>query len=302
MQQVAVEQVHRFLRHLRGERRLSPHTLIGYQRDLEKLIGFCRAQKLSSWNALTSAQLRLFVAQCHHRGLGGRSLQRLLSAVRMFYRFLLRTDDAKHNPAQGIAAPKSPKRLPKALAADQAVKLVSIPVADPLSARDRALLELFYSSGLRLSELTTLDLGQLDLAEGMVRVRGKGGKERDVPVGRHAEDALQAWLIVRMKFNPIDDAVFIGENGKRMSPRQVERRVAHWARKQGMGQPVHPHMLRHSFASHLLESSGDLRAVQELLGHANLSTTQVYTHLDFQHLAKVYDQAHPRARRRRDLG
>jgi integrase/recombinase XerC len=298
MTSVAAEPVTEFLAHLRGERRLSPHTVLGYGHDLAQLLAFCRAREIGSWSELTTAQLRLFVAERHHGGLSGRSLQRLLSGVRAFYRFLLQRDLAQHNPAVGIKAPKSSKRLPKTLSADEAVKLVAIDVNGPLAARDRAMLELFYSSGLRLSELTGLNLGELDLTDGMVRVRGKGGKERDVPVGEHALAALQQWLLARTKYSPQDEALFIGPNGKRLSTRHIARLVKAWARRQGISQPVHPHMLRHSFASHVLESSGDLRAVQELLGHANLSTTQIYTHLDFQHLAKVYDQAHPRARKR----
>jgi integrase/recombinase XerC len=299
MLQTSVLRVSEFLRHLQGERRLSPLTVAAYRGDLQQLLEFCRKREITSWDALTGVQLRVFVAERHHQGLSGRSLQRLLSAVRSFYRYLLRVSAAAHNPAQGIKTPKSPKRLPKALSTDQAVRLVAIESNGALAVRDRALLELFYSSGLRLSEIATLNLAQLDLGEGMVRVTGKGGKQRDVPVGRHAREALQAWIAARAPLARAGEtAVFVGENGQRLGPRQIERRVAHWARRQGIGQPVHPHMLRHSFASHLLESSGDLRAVQELLGHANLSTTQVYTHLDFQHLAKVYDAAHPRARRR----
>lgn len=302
MRQSPAHQLNAFLRHLRGERRLSAHTVAAYGRDLQKLLDFCRHRGFASWDALSGAQLRVFVAERHRRGLSGRSLQRLLSAVRTFYGYLLRGDAAAHNPAHGIKAPKSPKRLPKALSADQTVRLVSLrssDAGDALAVRDRALLELFYSSGLRLSEIASLDLTQLDLGEGAVRVTGKGGKQRDVPVGRHAREALRAWIAERATVARIGEgAVFVGENGRRLGPRQIERRVAYWARREGIGQPVHPHMLRHSFASHLLESSGDLRAVQELLGHANLATTQVYTHLDFQHLAKIYDAAHPRARRR----
>jgi integrase/recombinase XerC len=295
----SAQQLGEFLRHLRGERRMSEHTIAAYGSDLAQLFQFCRQHGVASWDALTGAQLRVFVAERHHRGLSGRSLQREMSAVRAFYRYLLRIDAATHNPAQGIKTPKAPKRLPKALDTDQAARLMAIEGDDALTQRDRALLELFYSSGLRLSEIATLDLAQLDLREGMVRVTGKGAKQRDVPVGRHARAALQTWLEARTGVARAGEgAVFVADNGARLSVRQIERRVAHWARKQGLGQPVHPHMLRHSFASHMLESSGDLRAVQELLGHANLSTTQVYTHLDFQHLAKVYDQAHPRARRR----
>lgn len=295
----SAQQLGEFLRHLRGERRLSAHTVEAYGSDLSQLFQFCLRHKIDSWQQLTSAQLRLFVAERHHHGVSGRSLQRALSSVRALYRYLLRIDAAAHNPAQGMTAPKAPKRLPKTLDTDQVARLMAIPGDEPMTQRDRALLELFYSSGLRLAEIATLDLDQLDLREGMVRVTGKGAKQRDVPVGRHARTALHTWLKTRATIAPLGEAaVFVTEQGTRLTPRAIERRVAYWARAQGVGQPVHPHMLRHSFASHLLESSGDLRAVQELLGHANLSTTQVYTHLDFQHLAKVYDQAHPRARRR----
>jgi integrase/recombinase XerC len=243
--------------------------------------------------------VRTFVAERHQQDLSGRSLRRALSAIRTFYRYLLRAEAVSHNPAQSIKTPKTPKRLPKTLNVDQVAHLVAIRGTGPLVCRDRALLELLYSSGLRLSEVAMLDLSQLDLREGIVRVTGKGAKQRDVPVGRHAREALHGWLIERAAIARADElAVFVGEGGRRLTTRQIQRRVAAWARKQGTGQPVHPHMLRHSFASHMLESSRDLRAVQELLGHANLSTTQIYTHVDFQHLAGVYDQAHPRARRR----
>ncbi|HKQ30238.1 MAG TPA: tyrosine recombinase XerC [Burkholderiales bacterium] len=293
------QQVDAFLDHLRGERRLSAHTVTGYAHDLEDLLAFCRRRSIASWQALTDSNLRTFVAERHQQGLSGRSLQRALSAVRSLYRYLLRSEAVQHSPALGVKTPKTPKRLPKTLSADQVARLMSIAGDTALTRRDRALLELFYSSGLRLAEIATLDLPQLDLREGMVRVTGKGAKQRDVPVGRHAREALHAWLGERAGFAHADEAaVFVGTAGRRLTRRQIQRRVGQWARKQGISQPVHPHMLRHSFASHLLESSGDLRAVQELLGHANLSTTQVYTHLDFQHLAKVYDQAHPRARRR----
>lgn len=288
-----------FLDHLHGERRLSRHTVSGYRRDLNSLLTFCRKRGIHSWQTLTNTQLRTFVAERHQQGLSGRSLQRALSAVRSFYRHLQRTEGVMHNPAQGLKTPKTPKRLPKTLGADQVAHLMSIVGDEALTRRDRALLELFYSSGLRLAEIATLDLPQLDLRDGLVRVTGKGAKQRDVPVGRYAREALHVWLAERATMvHEGEAAVFVGEGGRRLTTRQIQRRVAHWARRQGIGQPVHPHMLRHSFASHMLESSGDLRAVQELLGHANLSTTQVYTHLDFQHLAKIYDQAHPRARRR----
>jgi integrase/recombinase XerC len=293
------QQVDAFLDQLRGERRLSAHTIAAYRRDLDSLLAFCQKRRIDSWSALTNQQLRTLVAERHQQGLSGKSLQRLLSAVRSLYRYLLRMEVVQQSPAQSVKTPKTPKRLPKTLSADQAAHLMSVNGSEPLTRRDRALLELFYSSGLRLSEIAMLDMAELDLRDGIVRVTGKGSKQRDVPVGRHARDALQQWLGERTALARADEtAVFVGEGGARLTTRQIQRRVAHWARKQGITQPVHPHMLRHSFASHMLESSGDLRAVQELLGHANLSTTQVYTHLDFQHLAKVYDQAHPRARRR----
>jgi integrase/recombinase XerC len=288
-----------FLAALRSERRASPHTLDAYARDLARLAAWSAQARIDDWGALTPAQLRAWVARLHRDGLSGRSIQRWLSAVRAFYRFLLRAGRVSHDPATGIPAPKTGKRLPKALSVDEAVRLVTIEGDAPLARRDRALLELLYSSGLRLAELIGLDVGDLDLAEGLVRVTGKGAKVRIVPVGAAARAALQAWLAERATLAPGDAAVFVDRKGARLKPRAVQQCVARWARQRGLAQPVHPHMLRHSFATHLLESSGDLRAVQELLGHANIATTQVYTHLDFQHLAKVYDAAHPRARRRR---
>jgi len=296
----APDHIRRFLQHLREERRFSPHTLLNYRRDLERLQAFCAAQDIGDWRDLTPVHLRAHISALHHKGLSGRSIQRALSAVRSFYRFLLRAKRVAHNPAVGVPAPKSPRRLPQTLTADEAVRLVTIVADGPRAARDRAMLELFYSSGLRLAELTALDLGDVDLAGGEVRVSGKGGKTRIVPVGRAAVQALRGWLGVRLAWvAPSEPAIFVTERGRRLSGRAVQLRLKHWAARQGLAQPVHPHILRHSFASHLLESSSDLRAVQELLGHANLSTTQIYTHLDFQHLAKVYDAAHPRARKRR---
>jgi integrase/recombinase XerC len=289
----------KFLDHLRIERRLSPHTCVSYRRDLERLQVFCRAQGLSGWEKLTPAHVRAYIARLHKQGLSGTSLQRQLSAVRAFYRFLSREQNVRANPALGVPAPKSPRRLPRTLTADQAVKLVSHEDEGVLGRRDRAILELLYSSGLRLSELVALDLTDLDIAEGVVRVTGKGAKERLVPVGRHACAAIRDWLTARAGLaRHGEPALFVTHNGARLGGRSIQRRLRTRARRLGISVPVHPHLLRHSFASHLLESSGDLRAVQELLGHANISTTQVYTHLDFQHLAKVYDQAHPRARKK----
>lgn len=294
------EWIHRFLENLRVERRLSPHTLTNYQRELAKLDEFCGARDIARWGQLTIHHCRDLVAMQHRRGLNGRSLQRLLSALRSFFSYLIDQQEITHNPAVGIRAPKSPRPLPKTLDVDQMGRLLDLPADEPLAVRDRAIMELFYSSGLRLAELVTLDLNDLDLRDGTVRVTGKGNKTRVVPVGRHACAALDSWLSERRTIlGPDEQALFVGERGRRVTPRAVQSRIKYWARRQGLDINLHPHMLRHSFASHLLESSGDLRAVQELLGHADISTTQIYTHLDFQHLAQVYDAAHPRAKRRR---
>jgi integrase/recombinase XerC len=302
MNHAALASLNQYLNHLRQERRLSPHTHAAYSRDLQALAQYCDQRSKDDWPALTAHDIRAFAATCHRQGLAGRSIQRRLSAVRGLYEFLLREGRIGHNPAQDIRAPKGERRLPKVLDVDQMDRLLSIDTEQPLAVRDQALMELMYSSGLRLSELTGLDLPDLDLDAGLVSVTGKGSKTRVVPVGRKAAAALQAWLGLRAELLPpesVQRALFIGRGGKRLAARSVQQRLDQWARRQGMEGRVHPHMLRHSFASHLLESSGDLRAVQELLGHADISTTQVYTHLDFQHLAAVYDKAHPRAKRRK---
>jgi integrase/recombinase XerC len=296
--------IERFTSHLTHERRLSGHTVAAYRHDLLMLEAFCDARKIRDWSALDNAKLRAYAATEHAGGLGARSIQRRLSAVRTFFEFLLRERCCKMNPAQDVRAPKTKKRLPTTLDVDQMARLLEFRVQDSLSARDKAIMELFYSSGLRLSELTSLDVSAIDLADRTVRVIGKGSKTRVVPIGRFAVAALKNWLTARSalqsaapdKQEPV--AVFIGRSGRRLSVRAVQLRVGMWARRQGLAVHVHPHMFRHSFATHLLESSSDLRGVQELLGHADIGTTQVYTHLDFQHLAKVYDASHPRARRR----
>jgi integrase/recombinase XerC len=291
--------IDRFLQSLDTERRYSPHTRAGYARDLDRLHAFCAADGVRDWGALEAAPLRAWVARLHRQGLSGASLARWLSAARAFYRYLRREGLTSNNPFTGVRAPRAGRRLPKTLSVDEAVRLVEIPAGDPLARRDRALLELFYSSGLRLAELVAINVDDVDRRAATVRVLGKGRKERLVPVGRAALDALAAWLDDRRALaREGERALFVNRAGKRLGARTVQQRIAHHARARGLGRHVHPHMLRHSFATHLLESSADLRAVQELLGHANLSTTQVYTHLDFQHLAKVYDAAHPRARRR----
>jgi integrase/recombinase XerC len=279
---------------------LSPHTRKAYQRDLKFFLEYCKEQRINKWQAMDGHRVRGFVAWRHRQGTGGKSLQRNLSAIRVFYRYLIEQGMAKQNPAEGILAPKTPRKLPKALDADQATQLMLINDQSLLAVRDRAMLELMYSSGLRLSELIQLNMNNLDLRDAVVTVLGKGKKTRTVPVGRHAIAALKKWFGFRHDIikNEVT-AVFVTQQGKRITPRAFQLRLKQWAIKQGIPGNVHPHMLRHSFASHLLESSGDLRAVQELLGHADISTTQIYTHLDFQHLAKVYDAAHPRAQRKK---
>lgn len=287
-----------YIEYLRRERQVSPHTLDGYRRDLGKVLAFCEAEGLKDWAALDTRNLRRLVARLHQQGLASRSLARLLSATRGLYQYLLREGLCRHDPATGLSPPKRERRLPRTLDADRSAQLLDGAVEDDFIARrDQAMLELFYSSGLRLSELVGLDLDGLDLAAGLVRVRGKGNKVRELPVGSMARQALEQWLALRKLANPGDGAVFISQQGRRLGPRAVQLRVRQ-AGVRELGQHLHPHMLRHSFASHMLESSQDLRAVQELLGHADIATTQIYTHLDFQHLANVYDQAHPRAKRK----
>jgi len=286
--------IERYLENLQVERQYSEHTLSSYRRDLLRLQTFMQTGHDSPPATLDEIQqhhVRQCLGQLHRSGLGPRSLQRWLSALRSFFRFCCRRRYIKSDPSTGIQAPKAPKVLPKTLDADQVSQFVEVQGDDFLSLRDRAMLELFYSSGLRLSELVNLNWAQLDLSDAQVRVLGKGRKTRILPVGRQALAALQHWRHASSS----SEAVFVSQKGRRLHPRSVQLRLQKLGVQQGLDQPVHPHMLRHSFASHLLESSGDLRAVQELLGHANLSTTQIYTHLDFQHLAKVYDQAHPRA-------
>ena len=288
-----------FLKRLSTERRLSPHTVTAYARDLNALLSFCVREKIEQLSALDSFGVRRFAAESHRKGLGARSVARRLSAVRTFLNYLIEVGVVKANAGVHVQAPKPGRRLPATLDADQVASLLAISGDDPLTLRDRAILEIFYSSGLRLAELVSLNLGDIDAADRTVRVVGKGSKARIVPVGKQALAALKDWLAVRHEFARSGDlALFLSQRGTRVSPRTVQQRVNEWARRQGAPTRVHPHMLRHSFATHVLESSRDLRAVQEMLGHASLSTTQIYTHLDFQHLAQVYDQAHPRARRR----
>ncbi len=289
----------RFERHLLTERRLSAHTVAGYRRDLAALRDWCERIGVGDWPDIDHQHVRRFAARSHAGGLAGRSIQRRLAALRSFFGFLLREGALARNPALDVRAPKAAKRLPHTLDADQMARLLAAPPNDALGARDLALMELFYSSGLRLAELTGLTIRDLDLDSAQVRVIGKGRKERLVPVGAMAIKALRRWLSSRAAIAAPDQAaLFVGRRGRPLGARAVQLRVAARARAAGLPQHVHPHLFRHSFATHLLESSRDLRAVQELLGHANINTTQVYTHLDFQHLARTYEQAHPRAKRR----
>jgi len=286
-----------FLSHLAHERRLSSNTVESYARDVRKLLQLVDEAVIAEVQA---HQARRMVAQLHARGLDGRSLARMLSAWRAFFRYLARDHAFTRNPFQGLKAPKSAKTLPNALSPDEASKLMTIRSDEPMDVRDHAMFELFYSSGLRLSELTGLKLEDLNEGDETVRLTGKGSKTRIVPVGRFAREALERWLHLRAALaKPGERAVFLNRAGRAVSPRTIQYRLKAWAAKQGLSQSVHPHMLRHSFASHILQSSGDLRAVQEMLGHSSISTTQIYTHLDFQYLAKAYDAAHPRAKRKK---
>lgn len=302
-----------FLHDCRTLRRMSAATLTAYRRDLTELAQLAAAAQVADLRALTQADVRRFAARLHGRGLAPASLARLLSAWRSFYRWLGQRQEVTVNPVVGVRAPRRARRLPKALPVDEAVRLVSqAPEDGVLALRDKAMVELLYSSGLRLAELVSLDwrafgaeggqaasVSWIDLPQREVVVTGKGGKQRQVPLGAAAAQALQAWLAVRGTLARLEPrALFVSARGTRLAPRSVQQRLEQLARRLGLGVHVHPHVLRHSMASHVLQSSGDLRAVQELLGHANISTTQIYTQLDWQHLAKVYDAAHPRARRK----
>ena len=289
-----------FLDHLAHGRGLSDNTVAAYRRDLDDFAAEMKRLGIDDPRRIDEHHVRGLIARRHREGLGPRSIQRLLSAIRSYYRYLLREGLADGNPAVAVKAPKARRKLPATLDTDTVSRLLDFEPDTPLAIRDKAMLELFYSSGLRLSELATLRWEQVDTASGLVRVTGKGRKTRLAPVGSYAVRALDAWRRVRGNFAGFEEpCVFVSQRGKPISERAIQERIRYWARRQGLPQRVYPHLLRHSFASHLLESSGDLRAVQELLGHADISTTQVYTHLDFQHLARVYDKAHPRARKKK---
>lgn len=297
MEAKEVEKINLFLSTLRH---LSSHTQQSYRRDLILLLGFAKQCGFKQWVDLSTQQIRSFVVWRRKQGIGSCSLRRNLSVVRRFYNYLSSQGVVKYNPVVGVQVPKFAKTLPKLLDVDEAAQLVNIHDTAPLAVRDKAIFELIYSCGLRLSELVMLDIDSLDMADALVTVIGKGNKTRLVPVGRHARKAIAEWLTIRSDIaNDGVTAMFVSQRGIRISCRSVQKRLQKWGLKQGIKNHLNPHMLRHSFASHLLESSGDLRAVQELLGHADISTTQIYTHLDFQHLAAVYDNAHPRARKRR---
>jgi integrase/recombinase XerC len=290
----------RFTGYLATERRLAALSVAAYASDVERLIGYVGEAPFSG---LVPQDVRRFAGRAHGEGLNGRSIGRMLSAWRSFFRWMNRERMMTSNPALGIRPPKSAKRLPKVLSPDEASRLLEATPEGLAELRDHAMLELLYSSGLRRAELVGLDLGDVRAAEALVRVTGKGNRTREIPVGEHALRAVAAWLAVRDRLaRPGCSALFVGSRGERIGERTVATRVEQWAKRHGLGQHLHPHMLPHSFASHVLQSSGDLRAVQEMLGHASIATTQIYTHLDFQYLAKAYDAAHPRARRGRGPG
>lgn len=284
--------------YLRIERQLSAHTLLNYQRQLNAVVNILQQNDLHSWRQITPSVVRFILADSKKSGLNEKSLALRLSALRQFFSYLVIQGELKANPAIGISTPKPAKHLPKNIDHEQIARLLNNQSKEPIDIRDRAMLELMYSSGLRLSELQGLNLNSINTRVREVRVLGKGNKERILPFGRYASHAIQEWLKVRLLFNPKDDALFVSSLGNRMSHRSIQKRMEVWGVKQGLNSHLHPHKLRHSFATHMLEASSDLRAVQELLGHSNLSTTQIYTHLDFQHLARVYDSAHPRAKRK----
>ena len=301
MTEAEIQPLQLFENFLKYEKQYSSHTLSAYKRDLSQFeTWLSEAADTDNILKADSLHIRNWVANLHRQGIGGKTLQRKLSSLRSFYQFLVRTHKLKNNPAIDIRAPKTGRKLPDTLDTEVLTQLLDIPDSSILAARDRAVMELFYSSGLRLSELVNLNLGSIDLNENLLEALGKGSKTRILPIGRKAAEALNNWLKRRVEMAKIEEeALFVSKRGTRLSTRSVQQRLNYWRKKQGLEQHIHPHKLRHSFASHILESSGDLRAVQELLGHSDISTTQIYTHLDFQHLAKVYDKAHPRSRKKK---
>lgn len=296
----AQQMLERFFEQLEFGIRVSKHTVSNYKRDIKLLENYCKTKAIEHWRDVQQTDIRTHIASRHRQDICSKSLQRELSAIRSFYNFLLKNHLVGINPADHIKAPKQPRKLPKTLDVDQITGLLEAGTSSALEIRDLAMFELFYSSGLRLSELSALDLSDLDLSDHSLRVNlGKGGKARELPVGSKAITAINQWLLLRPKMAKAEElAVFVTTHGKRIGQRNIELRLEQWCKKKGIDEHIHPHMLRHSFASHLLESSQDLRAIQDLLGHTNISTTQIYTHVNFQHLAEVYDNAHPRARKK----
>ena len=301
MDHIFQQLVLRFLDHRRYEKRASPHTIKNYRRDLDSLRDFAVRENLTRWDQLKQFHIQSYLAHRHRLGLGSRSLQRELSAIRSFFGYLIKDHGFTSNPASDIRAPKAPKKLPNILDVDQMTGFLEVSPDTDLEYRDLSMWELFYSSGLRLAELVNLNLDDLDINDASLVIKhGKGNKSRIVPIGRKAIKAINDWLNIRDGVAAAtESAVFVSNRGTRLAARSVQARLQHWCKKLGIPQQVHPHMLRHSFASHLLESSHDLRSVQELLGHSQISTTQIYTHLDFQHLVETYDKSHPRARKRK---
>ena len=286
----------KFLQFLETEKRYSKHTVKNYSKDIDDLENFCSTKKINAWDEIKPHHVRTYASQIFIDGLGARSIQRKLSAIRSFMNYLVRENLLRTNPADGVKTPKAAKKLPGVLDVDQINQLLNIKSTEPISLRDKAIMELLYSSGLRLAELVALNPIDLNIQDKSLTVIGKGNKKRMLPIGSKAIDAIKAWIKVRSQIAaPDEEALFVGNRGNRLSRRSIQSRINHWAKKNGLAQDVYPHLLRHSFATHLLEASGDLRAVQELLGHKDISTTQVYTHLDFQHLAETYDKAHPRS-------
>ena len=286
----------KFLQFLETEKRYSKHTVKNYSKDIDDLENFCSAKKINMWDEIKPHHIRTYASQIFIDGLGARSIQRKLSAIRSFMNYLVRENLLRTNPADGVKTPKAAKKLPGVLDVDQINQLLNIKSTEPISLRDKAIMELLYSSGLRLAELVALNPIDLNIQDKSLTVIGKGNKKRMLPIGSKAINAIKAWIKVRSQIAaPDEEALFVGNRGNRLSRRSIQSRINHWAKKNGLAQDVYPHLLRHSFATHLLEASGDLRAVQELLGHKDISTTQVYTHLDFQHLAETYDKTHPRS-------
>jgi len=288
-----------FLNRLLTENRASVHTYNNYRRDLNQLKKYCLDKGIEHWSRVAPIDIRTYIAHRHRNGLSSKSLQRELSAIRSFYQFLLTHRLVENNPAKLIKAPKQARKLPKVLDIDQVTGLLQAGADTTLEIRDVAMFELFYSSGLRLSELTGLNWSDIDWTEHTLKVRsGKGNKSRVLPIGSKAIKALTEWMVLcPQKISNPEIAIFISKRGTRLTTRSIQLRLTQWCKNKGIVEHIHPHMLRHSFASHLLEASHDLRAVQELLGHSNISTTQIYTHLDFQHLSEIYDKTHPRAKK-----